>query len=198
MRRTVQLALFIAAAVIAVVGVTLGVPALHPSPDGRAADLTATSPAPGTEASATLPVGRPTRVVVPSIGVDERLTGVGLEPDGAMTMPDYGSAAWYAEGPRPGDPGAAVLVAHVRGPAGPDVFAELATLRPGDQVTVLGSRGRATFVVVTVETVAKDALPYDRIWPDSTEPLLRLITCGGEPFPQGGFPDNTIVYARLA
>ena len=56
----------------------------------------------------------------------------------------------------------------------------------------------ATFVVVTVETVAKDALPYERIWPDSTEPLLRLITCGGEPFPQGGFPDNTIVYARLA
>lgn len=195
MRRTIQLALFVAAAAIAVIGVTLGVPALHPSPDGRAADLTATGP--GTEAPATLPVGRPTRVVVPSIGVDERLTGVGLEPDGAMTMPDYGSAAWYAEGPRPGDPGAAVVVAHVRGPDGPDVFRDLATLRAGDQVTVVGSRGRATFVVVAVETVAKDALPYDRIWPDTSKRLLRLITCGGEPFPQGGFPDNTIVYARL-
>jgi sortase (surface protein transpeptidase) len=91
------------------------------------------------------------------------------------------------------------VVAHVRGPAGPDVFWDLATLRPGDRVIVRGRRGRARFVVVSLETVLKEQLPYDRIWPDTDESLLRLITCGGTPDPNGaGFPANTIVYLRRA
>ncbi len=197
MRRTIQLALFIAAAVIATVGVLLALPGL-PSPDRPGPSATLADPAfgVGTPSQGALPVGRPTRVVIPAIGVDQALSPVGLEPSGAMTMPDYGAAAWFDRGPRPGDPGAAVVVAHVRGPAGPDVFADLATLRPGDRVTVVGSRGSATFEVRKVETVPKEALPYDRIWPDTDERLLRLITCGGQPFPEGGFPDNTVVYAR--
>ena len=199
MRRTIQLTLFIAAAVIAAVGVILALPHLpSPSPDPSGSGVVVAGPVEGgTPSPSVLPVGRPTRVVIPAIGVDERLSPVGLEPSGAMAMPDYGSAAWYEEGPRPGEPGAAVVVAHVRGPAGPDVFRDLATLRPGDRVTVVGSHGSATFEVRKVETVPKDALPYDRIWPDTDERLLRLITCGGQPFPEGGFPDNTVVYARL-
>ena len=55
------------------------------------------------------------------------------------------------------------------------------------------------FVVVSSETVAKEQLPYDRIWPDTDKPLLRLITCGGTPDPNGGgFPANTVVYLRRA
>lgn len=200
MRRTIQLGLFIAAVVIAAVGVILALPTLNArTADPSAPGVAVAGPAldAGVSSPSALPVGRPVRVVIPAIGVDEALAPVGLEPNGAMTMPGYGSAAWYDEGPRPGEPGAAVVVAHVRGPAGPDVFWDLATLRPGDRVTVIGSRGSATFEVRKVETVPKDALPYDRIWPDTDERLLRLITCGGEPFPEGGFPDNTVVYAHL-
>lgn len=199
MRRTIQLALFIAAVVLAAVGVMLALPGPPPDADRPGSDIAVAGPAvgPAGSSSTALPVGRPMRVVIPVIGVDEALSPVGLEPGGAMTMPGYGAAAWYDEGPRPGEPGAAVVVAHVRGPAGPDVFADLATLRPGDRVTVVGSRGSATFEVRKVETVPKESLPYDRIWPDTDERLLRLITCGGEPFPEGGFPDNTVVYAHL-
>ncbi|GAB2769645.1 class F sortase [Nocardioides salsibiostraticola] len=143
-------------------------------------------------------VGRPLHVSVPAIGVDHDLSPVGLNADGSMTVPDFGRVAWYDEGPRPGASGGAVIVAHVHGPDGPDVFWDLATLVPGDEITVEHSRGSSTFVVTASEDVAKEELPYDRIWPDTEERLLRLITCGGDRDPVvGGYPDNTIVYARL-
>ncbi|MEV7396598.1 sortase [Aeromicrobium sp. NPDC092404] len=145
------------------------------------------------------PVGKPTRLAIPTIGVDERLHGVGLKPDGAMQTPDFGDAGWYDVGPRPGAAGPAVLVAHVHGPAGDDVFARLHELEPGDRVTVERTDGRAVFVVESVEQAAKDALPHERIWNDTEVPVLRLITCGGKPDPVTRmYPDNTIVYARLA
>ena len=144
-----------------------------------------------------MPIGRPTRLSIPAIGVDEPLEGRGLTSDGALDTPDFGDTAWYSPGPRPGEPGGAVIVAHVHGPDGPDVFWDLATLEPGDVVHVERSDGAATFVVDAVEDVAKEDLPYDRIWPETDAPLLRLITCGGERIPQGGYPDNTIVYAHL-
>lgn len=198
MRRYVQLALFLAAAALALVGVAVGLHATDTDPLPAAPPSVAAPRAASAADTGPRGIGRPTRVVIPAIKVDEGLTGLGLETDGTMTMPAYGSAGWYDEGPRPGSPGPAVVVAHVRGPAGPDVFWDLATLTAGDLVSVEGSRGRVAFEVVSVETVAKDALPYDRIWPDTEEPLLRLITCGGEPLPGGGFPANTVVYARLA
>ena len=88
-----------------------------------------------------------------------------------------------------------MVVAHVRGPAGPDVFAGLSTLESGDLATVHGTRGEVTFVVRSKQTVDKEHLPYDRIWPETDEPLLRLITCGGTPGPNG-FPANTVVYLQ--
>jgi sortase (surface protein transpeptidase) len=143
-------------------------------------------------------VGKPTRLTIPAIGVNERLHGVGLKPDGAMETPDFGDAGWYDLGPRPGAPGPAVLVAHVHGPAGDDVFARLDDLQPGDRVTVKRTDGRSTFVVEAVEQAAKDALPYERIWNGTETPVLRLITCGGKPDPVTRmYPDNTIVFARL-
>lgn len=154
---------------------------------------------PTAEATPGAPVGDPTGISVPAIGVDEALASVGLDAEGAMEMPAFGEAAWYDPGPRPGDPGAAVVVAHVHGPDGPDLFWDLATLEPGDEVTVEHTAGTASWVVVEVEDVPKEQLPYERIWPDTAEPLLRLVTCGGALASDGsGYPDNTIVYARPA
>ncbi len=143
--------------------------------------------------------GRPIGVEIPVIAVDEELHGVGLNPDGSMEMPAFGDAAWYSPGPRPGAAGPAVLVAHVRGPAGADVFARLDELKPGDEVTVHRTDGASTFVVDGSEQVPKEDLPHDRIWIETDASALRLITCAGEYDPKiGGFPDNTIVYAHLA
>lgn len=172
----------------------------RPEPEPpAAAPVTTQTPPPVTVTRESRPVGKPTRLTIPAIGVSERLHGVGLEPDGAMETPAFGDAGWYDLGPRPGAPGPAVVVAHVHGPAGDDVFARLHELEPGDRVTVKRTDGRSTFVVESVEQAGKDALPYKRIWNDTDDPVLRLITCGGTPDPVTRmYPDNTIVYARLA
>lgn len=144
-------------------------------------------------------VGVPTRVEIPAIEVDEALVPVGLMPDGAMDTPDFGLAAWYDLGPRPGAPGPAVVLAHVDSKAGPDVFHRLRELEPGDRVTVHRDDGSSTFLVDALERVDKTELPYERIWTDTPEPLLRLITCGGAfDHGTGHYRDNIIVYAHLA
>ncbi|MET3963645.1 hypothetical protein ABIE44_003579 [Marmoricola sp. OAE513] len=151
-----------------------------------------------TPAAAPRHVGRPTRVVIPRIKVDEALHGIGLKPDGAMQTPDFGDAAWYDLGPRPGARGPAVIVAHVHGPAGDDVFADLAKLRPGDRVTVRRTDGVGVFAVDAVEQNKKDSLPTKRIWSSTDQAVLRLITCGGTPDPVTRmYPENTVVYAHL-
>jgi hypothetical protein len=199
MNRIVRTTLFTAAAWAALTGLT----GCGTEPESQAPAPVATHappPPPPVEVTREArPVGKPTRLTIPAIGVSERLHGVGLKSDGAMETPDFGDAGWYDLGPRPGAPGPAVLVAHVHGPAGDDVFARLHQLGPGDRVTVTRTDGKATFVVESVEQAGKDALPYERIWNDTEAPVLRLITCGGTPDPVTRmYPDNTIVYARLA
>jgi LPXTG-site transpeptidase (sortase) family protein len=190
MNRTLRTALA-AAALTTVVGLggCATEPAADPSPTVAPSRVNATPVA---------NAGTPTHVEIPAIEVDEQLHGVGLNPDGSMEMPDFGDAAWYEPGPRPGASGPAVLVAHVHGPAGDDVFARLHELEPGDEVTVSRTDGASTFVVERSEQVPKEDLPVDRIWPETDDAVLRLVTCGGKFDPAlGGFPDNTIVYAHL-
>lgn len=185
----------------AVTGCSTAEPALTavPAPT-TAVTIPATTPTPvPATGSAPRQVGRPTQVLIPAIGVDQALYGVGLKPDGAMETPDFGDVGWYDLGPRPGARGPAVIVAHVHGPAGDDVFARLHQLRPGALVTVRRTDGTSVFVVDSVEQSAKDALPTERIWAQTDQAVLRLITCGGEPDPETRmYPDNTVVYAYLA
>lgn len=146
------------------------------------------------------PVADPVRVSAPDAGIDTTLVPVGLDEDAAMELPEPGSGAWYELGPRPGEPGPAVLVGHVDSVHGPDVFYRLSSLEDGDVVVVEDARGdRHEFTVEVVEVVEKDALPYERIWAETAEPLLRLITCGGDyDRAAGGYQHNVVVYAALA
>ena len=138
---------------------------------------------------------QPTRVVIPDIDVAEALQPVGLLPDGAMETPPYGKVGWYDEGPPPGAVGAAVIVAHVHGPQGDDVFARLHELRRRDRFSVDTTAGTVEFEVDDLVQVAKEDLPYDRMWPDTDRRLVSLITCGGKRT-ASGYPLNTIVFAH--
>jgi sortase (surface protein transpeptidase) len=160
---------------------------------------TAATTAPTTSDTPSRPLaqGDPLRVTVPAIGVDAQIVPVALLPDGAMETPEFGLAGWYSPGPKPGEAGPAVVVAHVDSKAnGPDVFYRLRELAPGDEVTVHYRDTTTTFVVTGKEQAAKTALPTDRIWNGATAPVLRLITCGGA-FDRaaGSYLDNVIVYA---
>lgn len=143
------------------------------------------------------PIADPVRVEVPAIGVDADLIEVGLKADGAMEVPDFGLAGWYGNGPSPGAAGPAVIVAHVDSRQGPDVFHRLRELAPGNEIRVHGADGETfTWTMDSSELVDKDRLPTDRIWNDTEQPVLRLITCGGE-FDRSArsYRSNVIVYA---
>lgn len=182
-----KISTFLALAAVAL-GIAAAVLTLRP-------ETAPTGPAP-TEAVG-LPSGdfQPTRVVIPDIAVAEPLQPVGLLPDGAMETPPYGKVGWYDEGPPPGAVGAAVIVAHVHGPQGDDVFARLHELRPRDRFRVETTLGSVEFEVDDLVQVDKEALPYDRMWPDTDRRLVSLITCGGKRT-ASGYPLNTIVFAH--
>jgi LPXTG-site transpeptidase (sortase) family protein len=155
-----------------------------------------TSAAPRVERRAS----RPVSIAIPAAGVDARVVPVGLGADGAMEVPAVDLAGWYRLGPRPGERGPAVIVGHVDSRQGPAVFHRLGQLRQGDRIVVgRGSEAAVAFAVERVERVAKESLPVGRIWNRTSQPVLRLITCGGS-FDRttGHYRDNVIVYASLA
>jgi sortase (surface protein transpeptidase) len=139
----------------------------------------------------------PSVLSIPSIGVRAPVVGVGLEANGAMQTPDPGQVGWYRNGPKPGDPGPAVLVGHVDSRTGPAVFHRLGRLRPGDEILVGRADGTtARFLVGRLERHPKTALPTSRIWTKANRPLLRLITCTGSfDHATGHYRDNLILYA---
>jgi sortase (surface protein transpeptidase) len=142
----------------------------------------------------------PMAITIPSIGVKAGIVGVGLQADGAMQLPEPDQVGWYKRGPRPGASGPAVLIGHVDDRTGPDVFYRLRELRPRDEILIRQRDGSTTrFIVGRLERHPKTALPTNRIWPTTSKPLLRLITCGG-PFNHatGHYRDNLIVYAARA
>lgn len=145
-------------------------------------------------------VAAPVAVQIPAIDVSADLVELGLEPDGAMEVPDFGLAGWYVNGPKPGEPGPAVIAAHVDSSEGPDVFYRLGELRPDDRIIVeLQDGTHVEFTAASAELSPKDQLPVDRIWDAGDEPALRLITCAGEfDHTARSYLSNLIVYAEHA
>ena len=141
----------------------------------------------------------PRRVSVERLGVDSDLTGLRVQADGTLQVPeDADQVGWHRGGTPPGDVGPAVLVGHVDSYEGPGVFYRLRELQPGDRVTVTRVDGSAVeFEVYGLETMAKESFPTDRVYGATEGPELRLITCGGG-FDETtrSYADNVVVYAR--
>jgi hypothetical protein len=143
-------------------------------------------------------VAPPVRLRIPSIGVDAPLENLGLEADGSIAAPqEWQDAGWYAGGPRPGQPGPAVLLGHVDSRTGPAVFHRLAGLPSGALVLVdRADRTTARFRVQGRLQVAKSRFPSELVYGATLTPSLRLVTCGGTFDRQTGhYRDNVVVTA---
>ena len=176
-------------------------PSPHPAP----------APAPAAAATAdepvvlrtTVPAGvaAPTRVHVPSLGVDSSLALLDVDGSGVLTPPsDFDQAGWFTGGPAPGDVGPAVIAGHVDSRTGPAVFFRLHEIAVGDEVLVDRADGTTVrFAVTRVDRYAKDAFPTDEVYGPTPGAELRLITCGGE-FDRArrSYLDNVVVYASMA
>lgn len=124
----------------------------------------------------------PVRVVVPSVGADGPVVLAGVNPLGELDVPpDAGTLVWYRHGPTPGARGSAVIAGHLNWRGERGVFADLAEVPVGGVVTVVYDDGsQRDFAVRAVELVPKPAVSVNGVFARRGEPLLRLVTCGGE------------------
>lgn len=142
----------------------------------------------------------PRRIVIPAIAVDAPVVPLGVAADGTVQVPTrWGDVGWYDGGPRPGQPGPAVLLGHIDSKSGPAVFYKLRSLRAGDEVQVLRTDGSVVrFAVTRVARYPKARFPTADVYLPTLHPELRLVTCGGAfNFSTGHYVDNVIAYAVL-
>ncbi|MEJ5944140.1 sortase [Pseudokineococcus basanitobsidens] len=180
-------------------------------PPSAVAGVTATAPAPVPTVTVTRrppprvlrPESRaaePTRLVIPALGIDQGFVDLGITGDGSLEVPTRAQdIGWWSGGPAPGDPGGAVVAAHVRLGGEPAAFLDLGEMEPGQEVVVgRADASVATYRVTSVEQFAKDAFPEDRVYTSDGASQLHLITCGGEVDPATGhYLDNVVVFADL-
>lgn len=148
-----------------------------------------------TQGHTRMPVG----IRIPALDQEAPINPAGVESNGDMEVPDnVTDVAWYKYGSAPGEPGSAVLAAHVDlAGQGPGVFFELRELEPGSEIIVEFDDGTTeTYIAEARAIYDKAELPTDAIFSREGPPVLTLITCGG------GFNErvrrydsNVVVYA---
>jgi hypothetical protein len=146
-------------------------------------------------------VALPVRLRIPALHLDSTLQRLDRLADGTIAVPERPDVAgWFAQGPRPGQPGPAVILGHVDSKSGPGIFLDLGRVPPGAAVHVdRADRTTVTFRVTEVSRVAKSRFPTDLVYAPTLEPTLRLVTCGGSfDETQRSYRDNVIVFAMPA
>lgn len=140
----------------------------------------------------------PTSISIEGIGVSNApVLDVGVEDDGDMEVPGANDVGWYRFNPTPGEAGSAVLAAHISYNGNPGVFRYLDEAQVGDRVVIEYDDQSATeFVIVELAQYDKDELPKQRVFAKDGDPLLTLITCGGD-FNRSlrSYEDNVVAYA---
>ncbi|MEU4421500.1 class F sortase, partial [Actinoplanes sp. NPDC024001] len=146
-------------------------------------------------------VAPPVRLRIPALRVQSELERLGLQRDGSVAVPQSPHVAgWYEHGPRPGQPGPAVILGHVDSKSGPGIFAGLAGAASGTPIEVdLADGSTVTFRITRISRVPKDEFPTDLVYAPTLDATLRLVTCGGGfDRSRGSYRDNVIAYADPA
>ncbi|WP_199808954.1 MULTISPECIES: class F sortase [Streptomyces] len=175
----------------------------------RAASAVSAAPSPAASASAAgepagprLARSEPTRLLIPAIGVDAPFTDLAIDAKGRLEPPpahDTNLVGWYAKGVSPGERGTAIIAGHVDTATSAAVFVRLGELEKGDRFRVLRADGsKATFVVDETESFPKDDFPNERVYADTPDAQVRLITCSGSyDHAVRDYTENLVVFAHL-
>ena len=138
----------------------------------------------------------PARIAIPAAHVDAPVRPVASR-DGGLEVPPVGTAGWYAGGPRPGEPGRAVIIGHLDSRKGPGLFARVPRLPPGTPIALTDGAGAVhRFRAVGVSQVPKADFPAEQVYGHSDRSVLVLVTCGGPYSAKTGYRDNVLLYAR--
>ncbi|MER5281324.1 class F sortase [Streptomyces sp. NPDC002809] len=177
-------------------------PAPVSSPAAAVPRQASPAPVPSSSTAPGLSRSVPTRLKIPAIAVDAPFTPLSVGASGRLDAPppnDKNLAGWFKGGVTPGERGASIVAGHVDTMTGPAVFLQLRFLRPGSTVDITRADGTvATFKVDTVETFSKAKFPDKRVYADTPDAQLRLITCGGTYDKKAkDYEDNVVVFAHL-
>nr|WP_189507820.1 class F sortase [Streptomyces narbonensis] len=159
-------------------------------------------PKPDPRSGLAMPRAIPTRLKIAKIGVDAPFTGLKIGPSGALDPPpadDTNLVGWHAAGIAPGQRGTALIAGHLDTATAPAVFARLGELEAGDSFEVARADGTtAVFLIDSVESFRKDDFPNQRVYDDTPDALVRLITCAG-PYDRAAkdYTGNLVVFAHL-
>ncbi|MFI9150326.1 class F sortase [Streptomyces sp. NPDC053367] len=162
----------------------------------------ASAPPAGQPAGKHLPRSRPVRLLIPKISVDAPFTDLSVGLSGQLEPPPAGDTnlvGWHAKGASPGEVGTSIIAGHVDTATSAAVFVGLGELEKGDVFHVDRADGRrASFVVDSVETFDKDDFPDERVYGDTGQAQVRLITCAGDyDHAVKDYTDNLVVFAHL-
>ncbi|MFI9771182.1 class F sortase [Streptomyces sp. NPDC052415] len=201
------LVMSVAAALVVLAMTVLGDDEPSPSSSTSSSQAVASSPPAGLPAQQSagkhLPRAKPVRLLIPKIAVDAPFTDLAIGSSGQLDPPpadDVNLVGWFAKGAAPGERGTSVVAGHVDTATSPAVFARLGELEKGDTFQVERADGRtASFVVDSAETFSKDDFPDDRVYADTPQAQIRLITCAGD-YDRAvkDYTDNLVVFAHLA
>ncbi len=141
----------------------------------------------------------PTRLSIPSIGVNAPVERIGLTADGELASPtEWMDVGWFQDGYVPGQAGNASIVGHLDSHTGPAVFWRVNQLRPGARVIVSDGSRSLTFIVQATEKYPTNNSPMWRIYGESAVPHLNLVTCAGDwDAASQRYDQRTVVYTVL-
>lgn len=167
------------------------------------ADSSESQTAPESRPGPALPRSPASHLDIPSIGVSAPFVPLALDAAGVLVPPpdtEQNLVGWYEGGASPGERGNAIVAGHVDTKVGPAVFATLSQLKPKGKVAITREDGIvATFVVDKIKTFKKNAFPDEKVYGDTSNAQLRLITCGGVyDHTAKDYTANVVVFAHLS
>ncbi|MFD7338067.1 class F sortase [Streptomyces violascens] len=193
----------IAAASVLALTLGGGLMACTPGTTAKAPDVRVqNAAAPQARAAAgPMEASEPTRVVIPSAGVDASpVLRLGVDSAQELEVPPVDraeQAGWYTGSVTPGEEGASVLVAHYDTANGPALMRNVKNIKVGDLIEVGRADGStAVFKIRETQQVEKKDFPTHKVYGTTHRAELRLITCGG-PIKDGHRSANIIFYADL-
>ena len=159
------------------------------------------TPPPSSFIASTTPQ-KPSRLIIPNIGVNAAVESVGVNKNGNMKVPStYHTVAWYNKGAVPGLLGASVIVGHLDNGLGlAAVFSRLKELTRGNEIYIQDVSGNThVFSVTHIAHYPYNDAPLKEIFIGTgTTTELRLITCSGDWVPrERNYTERLVVYAVL-
>ncbi len=139
--------------------------------------------------------------MIPRIAVTALVTRIGTRSDGALEAPDGPkTVGWFTGGPRPGQPGNALLTGHLDWYTGEiGVFWRLREVQVGDDIFVDTDIGRLGFMVESTSLFDRNNAPIEQILGFAIGRVITIMTCEGIFIPsEKDYTQRRVVRARLA